>query len=377
MKRVIICLLACSLLGGLIPLCASTISAEPGVSAQAAALMELSSQTLLMDINARQRLPMASTTKIMTALVALEECEDLSKEICVSADAIGIEGSSVYLKAGEPLSMEQLLYALLLESANDAAAAVAIEIAGSIPAFAEKMNETAARIGLQDTHFTNPHGLDDPEHYTTAYDLALLSCYALSNPDFVRIASTYKTTIPMYDGEGMRVLVNHNRMLKSYDGAIGVKTGYTKRCGRCLVSAAERNGVTMVAVTLSDPDDWQDHAAMLDFGFSQYASLSLLQAGEFRCVFPCLGGEQETVCAVNRDALQITLPIQHGEITMTTDANRYLCAPIDAGEEVGALLFHCDGRLLARVPLYAETRIDALLCKRSLTDRLKDLLRIS
>jgi len=353
------------------------VFATPGISAEAGVLMEFSSGDVLISENAYERLPMASTTKIMTALVALENCGDLSRIVRISEKAVGIEGSSVYLKAGEELTMEQLLQALLLESANDAAAAIAVEIAGDIPAFAEKMNETAQRLELKDTHFTNPHGLDEDGHFTTAYDLARLTCYALRNADFQRIVSTYKTTIPMSGGEGTRVLVNHNRLLKSYSGSIGVKTGYTKRCGRCLVSAAERDGVTMIAVTLNDPDDWRDHSAMLDYGFSRYAMTTLAESGEYSYSFPCLGGTSQTVTAANRDEIRLPLPVDHGEVSVTVEANRYLCAPIYEGDEVGELIFRLEDTVLARIPLYAVTASEKYTDQRSAADRLKDLLRIS
>ena len=339
--------------------CPRAVYAAPSLSARAAVLMEASTGQVLMESAAHERLPMASTTKIMTALVALEHA-DLSQPVQISEKAVGVEGSSVYLKAGEILTMEQLLCALMLESANDAAAAIAIEIAGDIESFADLMNETAQRIGLTDTHFTNPHGLDNAEHYSSAYDLAMLARYALQNPDFARIVSTYKTSIPLGGDEGIRVLINHNKMLKYYDGTIGVKTGYTKRCGRCLVSAATRDGVTMIAVTLSAPDDWRDHTAMLDYGFSLYECAELAQPGQIRCALSCLGSTTEYVSASNRDGVSLILPREHGEITHVIEANRYLCAPVKSGDTVGEIVFFCDGTEIARTPLYAEEDADAL-----------------
>ena len=339
--------------------CPRAVYAAPSLSARAAVLMEASTGRVLMESAAHERLPMASTTKIMTALVALEHA-DLSQPVQISEKAVGVEGSSVYLKAGEILTMEQLLCALMLESANDAAAAIAIEIAGDIESFADLMNETAQRIGLTDTHFTNPHGLDNAEHYSSAYDLAMLARYALQNPDFARIVSTYTTNIPLGGDEGIRVLINHNKMLKYYDGAIGVKTGYTKRCGRCLVSAATRDGVTMIAVTLSAPDDWRDHTAMLDYGFSLYECAELAQPGQIRCALSCLGSTSESVSASNRDGVSLILPSEHGEITHVIEANRYLCAPVKSGDTVGEIVFFCDGTEIARTPLYAEEDADAL-----------------
>ncbi|MBP3293400.1 MAG: D-alanyl-D-alanine carboxypeptidase, partial [Clostridia bacterium] len=225
-------LLAC------LPLCSPSVtaaaqSAETGLSAYAAILTETSTGEILYAKNANERCPMASTTKIMTAVVALEH-GDLAKPVQIAEKACGVEGSSIYLTAGEELTLEDLLYALMLESANDAAAAIAYEIAGGIEPFAELMNQTAERLGLSDSHFTNPHGLDDEAHYTTAADLAKLTAYALQNPKFRQIVSTYKHQIPLRGDEGVRVLLNHNKLLRMSEDVIGVKTGFTKRSGRCL-----------------------------------------------------------------------------------------------------------------------------------------------
>ena len=351
--------------------CVFPIYASPTVSASSAVLIEADGGRVLLDVNAHTRMPMASTTKIMTALVALERT-DLAQTVTVSEKAVGIEGSSVYLKAGEQLTMEQLLYALLLESANDAAAAIAVAVAGDIAAFSDMMNETAARIGLKETHFTNPHGLDDEAHYTTAYDLAILAKYALGNDAFKKIVSTYKTTIPLNGTEGTRVLVNHNKMLKTYDGAIGVKTGYTRHSGRCLVSAAERDGVTMIAVTLSAPDDWHDHTAMLDYGFSLYESVSLAEIGEYTCTLDCIGGDTAQITASNHAPVTAVLPKNRGPISVQVTANRPLCAPIAKGDVIGEILFCAGGEEIARVPLCADCDLKSPAEEKSITQKLKD-----
>lgn len=324
------------------------------LSAEAAVLMDGMTGEVLFASNADARLPMASTTKIMTALIALEHghTED---EFAIPAAAVGVEGSSVYLVEGERLTMKELVYALMLESANDAATAIAIILGGSVPAFADMMNRRAAELGLGSTHFTNPHGLDDPEHYTTARDLASLACFALQNDDFREVVSTRKRNISFNNGTGVRLLVNHNRMLRSYDGAIGVKTGYTKRCGRCLVSAAERDGMRLVAVTLNAPDDWRDHTAMLDAGFSAYVRLDLAAIGAFKIELPVCGGSVGSIVCSNTLPLAVTLKAKHGEISCTVEAPRFGVAPIDAGAQVGRLIYRCDGEVIATSPLCAET----------------------
>ena len=241
------------------------VESKISVSAHSAALYQPETNTFLYSKNADLRMPMASTTKIMTALVALEE-SSLDEIIIIDDRAVGIEGSSAYLKSGEAFTMEELLYALLLQSANDAAVAIANHIGGSSEGFAGLMNEKACSLGLEDTHFTNPHGLNDEAHYTTAYDLAKIAAQALKNEKFKEIVSTYKKTF--LNDERSRTYVNHNKLLNLYEGCIGVKTGFTRQSGRCLVGAAERDGALLISVTLSAPNDWNDHKTLWNYGFS-------------------------------------------------------------------------------------------------------------
>lgn len=353
MKRFIYILMSVCL-GAVLLIGSCAAAAVPSVGAQSAVLMEAESGEILINHNGSQRLPMASTTKIMTALVAIEHTKKLEREVKVSEEAAGIEGSSIYLSAGEKLTMEQLLYALMLESANDAAAAIACEVAGSVEEFATLMNEKAEELELTNTHFTNPHGLDNEEHYTTAEDLAKLASAALHNETFKKIVSTYKNKIPLNGSEGTRVLVNHNRLLQSYDGAIGVKTGFTKRSGRCLVSAAQRDGVTLVAVTLNDPDDWKDHKTMLDYGFSTYENYALAEEGSLTFSIPCTGGQKDYITISNKDALSVSLPKSGGAITTKLEAEQFLYAPVKKGDMVGYAVFLRDGKEIGRVAMYAD-----------------------
>ena len=239
------------------------------VSARGAVVIDADTGETLFEQNADSRLPMASTTKIMTALVALGE-GDLDRVYIVKPEYAAVEGSSMYLKAGETLSLRDTLYGLMLASGNDAAVAIAGEC-GGMTAFVGKMNAKAAELGLMDTHFDNPNGLPSDTHYTTAHELAKITAAALKDPVFRQIVSTKSCTVSGH------ALSNHNRLLSMYDGAIGVKTGYTRAAGRCLVSAAERNGRTIIAVTLNDPNDWNDHMEMLDAGFAQYSDFGKLK----------------------------------------------------------------------------------------------------
>lgn len=347
---------------------------EISVSAECAVLLCADTGELFYEKNADTRHAMASTTKIMTALVTLEQCE-LTDPVLVSSDAVGIIGSSVYLYPGERMTMESLLYALMLESANDAAAAIAIAVGGDIEGFADMMNDRASSLGLKDTHFDNPHGLDSENHYTTARELSLIAAEAMKNDIFRSIVSTYKKSIPMHDGQGTRLLINHNKLLKGYDGAIGIKTGYTSNSGRCLVSAAERNGMTLIAVTLNAPDDWNDHRAMLDAGFEYYERVSLAETGSEIYEIPVIGGEGEvTVHAENEDSASVVLPTEHGELQKVIELPQFLFAPVSKGEQLGRTVWYYGGQELASVPLYASGDVTEAVPKLSLWDKILEFL---
>ena len=351
---------------------AASITADlsvPVISAQSAILIEPSSGTTVYEKNARVRLPMASTTKIMTAIVALEHA-DPAMIVEVSPDAVGIEGSSVYLYAGERLSMEHLLYAMLLESANDAAAAIAIAIAGSVDAFAVLMNEKAVELGLSDTHFTNPHGLDHEQHYTTAADLARIASYCMTNVLFSTIVATQRMTIPLHETEGARLLINHNRLLRSYEGTVGLKTGFTKRSGRCLVSAATRDGITLIAVTLNAPDDWDDHRNMFDYGFENYVSILLQSAGSYSRTVPLIGATQTTLSVTNANDVRAVLPKQHGAITLTCELPRWIAGSAIRGQTIGRLIWRCNGRIIAEESLIVQSTVIVPSEKPSLWERI-------
>ena len=232
--------------------------------AAAAVLMDAGSGRVLYERDAREALPIASITKLMTALVALESGRALDETVTILPQWTGAEGSSLYLRPGETLTLEDLLYGLLLRSGNDAALAVAGYCAGSEEAFVAQMNRRAGELGMTDTHFANPRGQDGAGHVSSAYDMALLARACLDNETLREIVSTRSSS------RAGRVLTNHNKLLWRYEGCIGLKTGYTQRAGRTLVSAAEREGLTLICVTLNDPDDWADHAALLDWGSDQH-----------------------------------------------------------------------------------------------------------
>lgn len=253
-----------------------TIAAPPHNSAQAATVIDVSSGRILYEKNADQKLPIASLTKIMTAIVAIEE-GDLTEHVKASRNAVRTEGSSIYLRRGEELTLEDLLYGLMLRSGNDAAVAIAEHVGGSVEGFAFLMNEKANYIGLTSTHFVNPHGLDHRNHYSTARDLAILTAYALKDPTFQKIVSTQVKTAPLEGYDWDRKWFNKNKMLRMYDGADGVKTGYTKIAKRCLVSSATRDGRQIAVVVINDGNDWNDSARLLDYGFTQFQQVELIR----------------------------------------------------------------------------------------------------
>ncbi len=265
-----------------IPMRAANVLAQVSGYAKAAIVVDARTGEVLYASNENERLPMASTTKIMTALVAADML-DPRTAVKITPEAAGVEGSSIYLEAGETVSAQTLLCGLLLESGNDAATAIAIACCGSLEAFAQKMNDKAQSLGLSDTHFTNPHGLHDENHYTTARELAAIACAALEKDEIARIVSSKSIVcggeFSEVSGEKVRHFTNHNKLLSFYDGACGMKTGFTKVAGRCLVSSAERDGTMLVAVTLGCPDDWDVHMQLLDFGFENFRSARLTEPG--------------------------------------------------------------------------------------------------
>ena len=321
-----------------------------GTSAVSAVLMDAESGRILYSQNADQPRLIASITKIMTAVVALEEGE-LDKVYQVTAEDMA-EGSSMYLQKGEKLTLETLLYGLMLPSGNDAALAVAHCVSGDLEDFVEAMNRKAEELGMENSSFANPNGLDHEDHYSTARDMAILTRYALENETFRRIVSTKSITI------GGRTMTNHNKLLSNYEGCLGVKTGYTKAAGRTLVSAAERDGQTLIAVTLCDGNDWADHQALFDYGFSTYPRTVALAAGESCAQVPTVGGRLPQAEVAPGRAL--AWPVSAGEKTeVRWELPETVTAPAPAGAVVGSAALLVDGEEVDRVELVL--REDVLL----------------
>lgn len=285
----------------LIPISASAV----GTSGKASIVICSDTNQVLYGENYHEKMGMASTTKIMTAIIALEN-GNTSDLVTVSQNAAGQEGSSIYLKAGEKIPLEDLLYGLMLNSGNDAAMAIAEHIEGSADAFTEKMNEKALELGLSDTHFENPSGLPDENHYSTAYDMAIIMSYAMKNEEFAKIAGTKEHSIKT--PEAVTYLRNHNKLLWQYPYTTGGKTGYTKSCGRCFVSAAQKDGVNLVAVTLDAPSDWQDHKHLLDFGFENAKITRIISENDIICTKK-IQGERLNLLAEK----DVFIPLKNGK----------------------------------------------------------------
>ena len=372
MRRLVGFFLCISLL---IPCLSFSASAAPGVSGECACLYLPQLGAAVVDKNAHRRHPMASTTKIMTALVALENAA-LDEVVTVTQEAVGVEGSSIYLACGETPRMEDLLYALLLESANDAAAAIAIHVGGSISSFAQMMNDKAKELHLEDTHFKNPHGLSDPEHYTTAYDLARITAAAMENPLFREIVATKHKVIRVKGGTEARTLSNHNRLLRSYEDCVGVKTGFTKVSGRCLVSAAERDGMLLIAVTLDAPDDWRDHTALLDYGFSLYRGRVLDDCKGLSISLPVVGGVSDTVYISARNFPAVVLRKEEDDPELSLEVNHFAVAPIREGQVLGVVRYKRGAETIATIPLLAENSVAPKAVRHHFWDKIKNFLNL-
>ncbi|MCI7809891.1 D-alanyl-D-alanine carboxypeptidase [bacterium] len=320
------------------------------VSARRAYVLDAVSGRVLYEKNPDERSLIASTTKIMTALIVCEQCNVLDR-MRIPREAVGIEGSSMYLKEGEILTLQELLYGLMLASGNDAAVALAIYCGGTVEGFAELMNDKARNLGLSGTHFENPNGLDSPGHYSTARDLAKLASYAMENPIFARTVSAKNVKA------GERYLTNHNKLLWRVDGADGVKTGYTKAAGRILVSSATRDGRRIIAVTIDDPDDWRDHEALLEEGFSRYQVRRIVSKGECVGTLEVAGGGSQRVRVLaDKDFDYAVAPEERPQLVIPGPGFVYAPAVEDA--DAGFAYVFIEGKAVGKIPVVFGSTIE-------------------
>ena len=335
----------------------SAESADFTVSAASAVLINADTGTVIWEKNAYEQRAMASTTKIMTALLTAE-AGDLDKRFTVDSYAINVEGTSMGLKEGDIVTRRGLIYGMLLPSGNDAANAAAVNISGSMSSFAELMNKKAKELGLMNTHFVNPSGLDANGHYTTAYDLARLAAAALENPVFAEICRCSDAQVEYGNPPYLRWLANSNKLLWQYEGCIGVKTGFTDNARRCLVSAAERNGVRLICVTLNAPDDWDDHRKILDYGFRQVKPTEIVLPNPVSV--PVIGGYEQNVTLVLRENVKLSLSEQESKaVTMELYTQPFLYAGFTAGKSAGSARIYLDGELVQEVELVTSYGVKA------------------
>lgn len=323
----------------------------PDVTAASAALMDVSSGRVLYAKNGHVRRAPASLTKVATALVALE-AGDLDSLVEVSAAAAGIGGSSIWLEAGEQQTLRDLLYGLMLRSGNDAAAAIAEHVGGTVDHFVYEMNRLAARVGAGDTHFRNPHGLPALGHYSSALDMALLAREGLLRSDFRELVSTRRYVMPWPGHPWDRAVYNENRLLWLYPGADGVKTGWTEEAGRCLIASATRDGWQLVAVVLHAPDMWADATELLDWGFSSFESRLVCRAGEEVAQVRVAGAAERWVpLATARDVRIALLAGGNEGFRVDPDVPPYVTSPVAEGETIGTLRVVVGGEALGNAPL--------------------------
>ena len=328
---------------------AEAASANVNTSAKAAVLIERNTGNILLCANERTPLPMASTTKVMTALMALE-LGNMDDIVTVGRNAYGVPGTSIYLSEGEKITLRDLLYGLLMASGNDAAVAIAEHIGGDVDTFCRMMTQRAAELGCQHTVFINPNGLPAQGHQTTAYDLALIAREAMNHPLFREIVSTRRASIPWEGRSYHRILNNKNRLLTDYEGATGIKTGYTKAAGRCLVFGAKRNGLEVIGVVLCCGDWFDEAARLMDLGFAKYDYFTAFSEGESVQQVPVMDGVSETVSILASQPLAAPLPKGYLP-ALVLDLPEKLPAGIPAGEAVGTAQLVLEGRVLHSVPL--------------------------
>lgn len=352
---------------------------EPSLSAKSAILINALTNEVVYEKNAYERRGMASTTKIMTSLLALEN-GDLKKTIIARDRDVRIEGTSIGLKDGDKITLETLVIGMLLESGNDAANVTARAISGSREKFVSLMNKKARQIGMNNTSFKNPSGLTEDDHYSTAFDMALLGSYAIKNKKFRSICSTDSIRVAYGTPEYQRTFKNHNKLLTSCEGVFGIKTGFTKASGRCLVSAAERNGVTLVAVTLSAPDDWNDHRKLYEYGFGKVKAFYVDYSAQ-NVDIPVVGSDNKRIkVKINTDLSYTAEAKQETETILFCD--NFLYAGVKKGDVVGSVkVFSADKTLLCESDIISTENAPMNFVEKekrlSLFDKLKDFINFT
>ncbi len=344
----------------------------PATGAEAFVLYCVENQSIVLSKDENKRMRPASTTKLMTTLLTLEEAAKNDRVVTFTRDMIA-EGSSMYLEVGEKVRLSDLATGMMMCSGNDAANAAATAIAGSTEKFSVYMNNRAKQLGMENTHFVTPSGLDDDDHYTTAYDLALLMQAGLRNEAFANLTYQKSASVRFAEPSDKTVTYNnHNRLLRLYNDCIGGKTGYTTAAGRCLVSAARRNGVTLICVTLNDKTDWDDHIALCDYGFERLRGYHSADS-EFCLTIPCVGGEQDTVAVIGeKDVTLVTENSGADEIRRTVFLDAFVYAPVREGEALGRIEYTRGEKSLCSVALVAAEDVAEQRDGRNIFQKIKE-----
>lgn len=340
-------------------------SVSLGISASSAVVMVAQTGKVLYEHNAHVKRSMASTTKIMTALLLLENA-DLKKEIVVKKDELNVEGTSMGLLPGDRVTFEGLACGMLLQSGNDAANVTAYRIGSTLEGFAKLMNERAKEIGMNNTNFVTPSGLDDDEHYSTAYDMALLGSTAIKNADFRNISSQKQMAVFYGNPPYRRTLTNHNKLLRYYNGCIGLKTGFTKKSGRCLVSAAERDGIVLVAVTLNAPNDWNDHKVMLDYGFSKVKNHQIDSEND-NLSLKVVGGKKSNISISLKNSAEVDVNTDMPAVKSEYLLDKFVYAPVKKGDTVGKIVYYVDSKKIAEVFIQSDETVQIKKVEKKLT----------
>lgn len=363
---------AAAVLAALLVALPASAAEAPSVSAQAAVLYDPLSGAVLYEKNGSEVLPMASTTKIMTALLAFESGQ-ADAVVEVTPEMVAVEGSSMGLAAGDRLTLGSIARGMMMASGNDGANAIALFLGGSAEGFASLMNARAAEIGLENTRFVTPSGLDAEGHGTTAYDMALLGAEAMRCADFAETVGAVSQTVEFLSPEKTVRYDNHNRLLQLYSDCTGIKTGFTKKAGRCLVSSAERGGAQLICVTLNAPDDWNDHIALFEYGFSQLETRAITPDGTLYAV-PVVGGAASSVVCRAEGKASATL-YRDAALTASVSLPRFVYAPLEAGAQVGCVTYSVNGSVVAELPIVAAADVQPAEDTRSDFQKWLDRLR--
>ena len=342
------------------------------IDAKAAVVIESSSKRVLFEKNINSQLPMASTTKIMTALIALENTENLDEVFATDNRAVGIEGTSIYLKKDEKLSMRHLLYGLMLASGNDAALAIAYKVGnGNLQTFVDKMNDKVNQLGLHNTHFDNPHGLDSDTHYTSAYDLAVITAEAMKNEDFREIVKTKYTQIPSNKQGENRFLRNKHKLLHSYEGCEGVKTGFTDNALRCCVTSAYKNNMRLICVVLNCPNMFEDSKKLLEDCFNDYAKINLLQANKYIESLPVKNCNVDSVKTYTKNSFDY--PLKENELDKINNKvvlPEFIETPLEKDSEIGEYKIYLGNDLIFSTKIFTMESVE----EKDYTQKIKDII---